>query len=184
MEKQFVYSFNEGSKDMRDILGGKGANLAEMTKIGLPVPFGFTVSTEACKKYYEDGEKLYLEGDLIREAESVQQSAMEQDDRRGPVEEYLEMLLPDNWDSMDTFARRNYIESKNDPTRPKDTKKRDEVSNVEIWAECFERNVADLKPTDSYSIAAIMTQIPGWERSRTSKKIPLYGKQRLYVREQ
>ena len=137
-----------------------------------------------CKKYYEDGEKLYLEGDLIREAESVQQSAMEQDDRRGPVEEYLEMLLPDNWDSMDTFARRNYIESKNDPTRPKGTKKRDEVSNVEIWAECFERNVADLKPTDSYSIAAIMTQIPGWERSRTSKKIPLYGKQRLYVREQ
>ena len=58
MEKQFVYSFNEGSKDMRDILGGKGANLAEMTKIGLPVPFGFTVSTEACKKYYEDGGKI------------------------------------------------------------------------------------------------------------------------------
>lgn len=137
-----------------------------------------------CKKYYEDGEKLFLEGDLIAEAEKVQQSAMEQDDRRGPVEEYLEMLLPDNWDSMDTFARRNYIESKDDPTRPKGTKKRDEVSNVEIWTECFGRNVADLKPTDSYSIAAIMSQIPGWERSRTSKKIPLYGKQRLYVREQ
>ena len=45
MENQFVYSFNEGSKDMRDMLGGKGANLAEMTKIGLPVPFGFTVTT-------------------------------------------------------------------------------------------------------------------------------------------
>ena len=45
--KKFVYSFNEGSKDMRDLLGGKGANLAEMTKIGLPVPFGFTVTTEA-----------------------------------------------------------------------------------------------------------------------------------------
>ena len=47
MEKKFVYSFNEGSKEMRDLLGGKGANLAEMTKIGLPVPFGFTVTTEA-----------------------------------------------------------------------------------------------------------------------------------------
>jgi pyruvate,orthophosphate dikinase len=57
MEK-FVYSFNEGSKDMRSLLGGKGANLAEMTKIGLPVPFGFTVTTEACNKYYDDGEKL------------------------------------------------------------------------------------------------------------------------------
>ena len=48
MEK-FVYSFNEGSKDMRSLLGGKGAGLAEMTKIGLPVPFGFTVTTDACK---------------------------------------------------------------------------------------------------------------------------------------
>ena len=54
---KFVYSFNEGSKDMRSLLGGKGANLAEMTKIGLPVPFGFTVTTEACNNYYEEGRK-------------------------------------------------------------------------------------------------------------------------------
>lgn len=135
-----------------------------------------------CKKYYEDGEKLFLEGDLIKDAESVQQSAMEIDERRGPVEEYLEMKLPENWDTMDTFARRQYVESKDDPTRAKGVKRREEVSNVEIWAECFGRNVSDLKPTDSYSIAAIMTQIPGWERSRSSKKIPLYGKQRVYTR--
>ena len=57
MEK-FVYSFNEGSKEMKNLLGGKGANLAEMTKIGLPVPFGFTVTTAACNKYYEEGEKI------------------------------------------------------------------------------------------------------------------------------
>lgn len=55
---KYVYSFNEGSKEMKELLGGKGANLAEMTKIGLPVPFGFTVTTEACNKYYEDGEKI------------------------------------------------------------------------------------------------------------------------------
>lgn len=55
---KYVYSFNEGSKDMRGLLGGKGANLAEMTSIGLPVPFGFTVTTEACTKYYEDGETI------------------------------------------------------------------------------------------------------------------------------
>ena len=53
--KKYVYSFNEGSKDMRSLLGGKGANLAEMTKIGMPVPQGFTVTTESCNKYYEDG---------------------------------------------------------------------------------------------------------------------------------
>src|SRR5665647_2709651 len=56
--KKFVYSFNEGSKDMKSLLGGKGANLAEMTKIGLPVPFGFTVTTEACNEYYEQGNKI------------------------------------------------------------------------------------------------------------------------------
>ena len=57
-KKKFVYSFNEGSKDMRDLLGGKGANLAEMTKIGLPVPFGFTVTTEACNRYYEENQTI------------------------------------------------------------------------------------------------------------------------------
>ena len=57
MEK-YVYLFNEGNKDMRDLLGGKGANLAEMTNIGLPVPSGFTVTTEACNKYYDDGKVL------------------------------------------------------------------------------------------------------------------------------
>ncbi|MBR6956038.1 MAG: pyruvate, phosphate dikinase, partial [Firmicutes bacterium] len=61
MENKIVYSFNEGSKEMRGLLGGKGANLAEMTRIGLPVPFGFTITTEACNKYYEDGRKITQE---------------------------------------------------------------------------------------------------------------------------
>ena len=52
---KYVYLFKEGNASMRNLLGGKGANLAEMTKIGLPVPQGFTVTTEACTRYYEDG---------------------------------------------------------------------------------------------------------------------------------
>lgn len=56
--KKFVYLFNEGHSGMRDVLGGKGANLAEMTKIGLPVPFGFTISTEACNDYYDAGKTI------------------------------------------------------------------------------------------------------------------------------
>ncbi|MBQ6425774.1 MAG: pyruvate, phosphate dikinase [Clostridia bacterium] len=56
--KKYVYLFKEGNANMRDILGGKGANLAEMTNLGLPVPYGFTVSTEACTQYYEDGRKI------------------------------------------------------------------------------------------------------------------------------
>ncbi|MBQ8475229.1 MAG: pyruvate, phosphate dikinase, partial [Clostridia bacterium] len=58
MGKKFVYLFSEGDASMRELLGGKGANLAEMTKIGLPVPQGFTISTEACTQYYEDGKKI------------------------------------------------------------------------------------------------------------------------------
>ncbi|MEE0839761.1 MAG: pyruvate, phosphate dikinase, partial [Acutalibacteraceae bacterium] len=58
MSHKFVYLFSEGDASMRELLGGKGANLAEMTKIGLPVPQGFTVSTEACTQYYEDGRKI------------------------------------------------------------------------------------------------------------------------------
>ena len=56
--KKYVYSFDEGNKEMKSILGGKGANLAEMSKIGLPVPLGFTITTQACNKYYEDGKKI------------------------------------------------------------------------------------------------------------------------------
>lgn len=58
MAKKYVYLFKEGDASMRNLLGGKGANLAEMTNLGLPVPQGFTVSTEACTKYYEDGKKI------------------------------------------------------------------------------------------------------------------------------
>ena len=55
---KFVYNFDEGNKDMRSLLGGKGANLAEMTNIGLNVPFGFTITTEACNNFYTIGEKM------------------------------------------------------------------------------------------------------------------------------
>ena len=55
---KYVYLFTEGNGSMRELLGGKGANLAEMTNIGLPVPQGFTISTEACTQYYEDGRQI------------------------------------------------------------------------------------------------------------------------------
>ena len=55
---KYVYAFNEGKKEMKNLLGGKGANLAEMTNIGMPVPNGFTITTEACTKYYEDGKTI------------------------------------------------------------------------------------------------------------------------------
>ena len=73
---KYVYLFTEGSKDMRNLLGGKGANLAEMTNIGLPVPRGFTVTTEACTSYYDHNRKLTDEiikqiNDKIEELEKI-----------------------------------------------------------------------------------------------------------------
>jgi pyruvate,orthophosphate dikinase len=61
MGKKYVYSFKEGSKEMKSLLGGKGSNLAEMTNIGLPVPPGFTITTEACNRFYDEGQKLWPE---------------------------------------------------------------------------------------------------------------------------
>ena len=68
MAKKFIYMFSEGNAQMREILGGKGANLAEMTNIGLPVPQGFTISTEACTQYYEDGRRINdeIKADILR----------------------------------------------------------------------------------------------------------------------
>ena len=57
-KKKYVYLFSEGDATMRNLLGGKGANLAEMTRLGMPVPQGFTITTEACTQYYEDGKQI------------------------------------------------------------------------------------------------------------------------------
>ena len=132
--------------------------------------------------YWKNGEKLWLEGDLLAAGEEAARDAMELDDRSGMVEEYLEMLLPDNWAEMDLYERRNYLSDRNDPTQPRGTVRRRQVSNLEIWAECFGRNPADMKAADSYAIAAIMLQMEDWEKSWERHRIPIYGMQRLYLR--
>ncbi len=132
------------------------------------------------KAIYESGEKLYLEGDLLEASEQAQRSAMEVDERIGMVEEYLDARLPLNWDNMDIYARREYLADPNSPMVEKGTTNRISVSNAEIWCECFGRSFQDLKPSDSYAIAALMTQIPGWERSAERVRQSMYGRQRLY----
>lgn len=130
------------------------------------------------KAIWESGEKLYLEGDILAESEKAQRNAMEVDERVGMVEEYLNTLLPEGWDDMDVYARRCFLSG--DPTAVKGTTERTTVSNAEIWCECFGKNLSELKSADSYAIAALMTQIPGWKRGAAAKRLPLYGKQRIY----
>ena len=87
--------------------------------------------------YAKAGEKLYLPPELEAYAKEEQRAAMERDDREGLVQEYLDMLLPDTWDSMDVYKRRDYVRDADDPMRPDGSVRRMEVSNMEIWCECF-----------------------------------------------
>lgn len=119
---------------------------------------------------------------LIPAAEEAQREAMEVDERQGMVEEYLEALLPEGWDAMDVYSRRNFITERDSPVSAKGSIRRDAVSNAEIWCECFGRQLSELKPADSYAIAALMTQVNGWERTKLFKRLPFYGKQRIYRR--
>ncbi len=88
MAKKYCYLFSEGNAKMREILGGKGANLAEMTKIGLPVPQGFTISTEACTQYYEDGRKINddIQAEIMEYIEKMEEiCGMKFGDKENPL---------------------------------------------------------------------------------------------------
>ncbi|KXI18371.1 Virulence-associated protein E [Gardnerella vaginalis] len=128
------------------------------------------------------GEELFLDKSLEAFAQEEQREAMQQDDREGIVREYLNMLLPDTWDEMDIYRRRDYFRDMEDPTRPKGTIKRMEVSNIEIWCECFGKAKEDIKPIDSYAISAIMKRLKDWQRSDNRRTLPIYGRQRIYTR--
>ncbi|MPL61740.1 hypothetical protein SDC9_07327 [bioreactor metagenome] len=135
---------------------------------------------------YTEGEELFLKGDIALAAFAEQRDAMENDDREGLVAEYLEELLPENWDTMDIYRRIEYIRSTDDPTRAKGTVRRSQVCVMEIWCECFGKSRESIKKADSYEIEGILNQIGGWvkyEGNKTGKKaVPMYGVQRVFVR--
>lgn len=136
---------------------------------------------------YTEGEELFLKGDIALAAFAEQRDAMENDDREGLVAEYLEEMLPDNWDTMDIYRRLEYIRSTDDPTRAKGTVRRNQVCVMEIWCECFGKSRESIKKADSYEIEGILNQIGGWakyEGNKTGKKaVPMYGVQRVFVRD-
>ena len=128
------------------------------------------------------GEKLYLNADVEEYAKSEQSEAMEQDEREGMVREYLDMKLPDDWDERNIYRRREYVCEPDDPTQPKGVTLRETVSNIEIWCECFGKRQEDIKPADSYAIAAIMERIENWKKSDKALYFKHYGRQRCYER--
>ena len=129
------------------------------------------------------GEPLYLPAELEAMAKEEQVLAMEHDEREGVVAEFLDMLLPECWDQMDLNDRRHHLCNPNGPGRARGTHRRDSVSNIEIWCECFFKDKEDLRPSDSYAITALMVRMPGWRKSKERVRLPIYGRQRVYVRD-
>lgn len=137
---------------------------------------------------YKEGEELFLKGREAEEAYKMQQEAMESDDREGIVADYLDRLLPDNWNVMDIYQRRAFLGGGEFETEGiTGTLRRARVCCMEIWVECFGKERQNLRKTDSYEIEGIINKIGGWKKydanSTGKTKIPLYGVQKTFVRE-
>ena len=183
----FFGTTNSENGYLRDITGNRRFWNVKVTGQGKCKPWEMTAELvqqiwAEVAEIARSGEKLYLDADLEAYARQEQREAMEQDDREGIVQNYLDMLLPDDWDSMDYYRRREYIRDIDDPTRSEGTMKRQTVSNIEIWCECFGKSKEEMRPSDSYAISAIMVRIEGWEKSGARQMLPIYGRQRVYTR--
>lgn len=134
---------------------------------------------------YAKGEKLFLEGSDVELATNEQADAMESDEREGLVRTYLDTLLPDDWNALSLYERRNYLNGSEFGGESRvGTVERTLVCNMEIWCECFGRDASAMKPADSYAIAGIMKKINGWNKYHGNKNgtsnFPIYGRQRCY----
>lgn len=131
--------------------------------------------------YVRQGEKLYLSAEMDALAKDEQREAMESDEREGLVREYLDTLLPERWAEMDLFERRNFLSGSDfGGLQEKGSVKRTSVSNMEIWCECFGKERANLRRTDSNELTGILARL-GWKRADNKVRIPLYGPQYVFV---
>lgn len=185
-----VGSSNSDSGFLRDITGNRRFWPVNVTGEGKHHPWELEsvdqVWAEAIVRYHE-GEELYLKGSVAAEAFVRQQEAMESDDREGIVEEYLERLLPVNWNGMDLYQRRSYLGgSEFGSAAVAGTVRREKVCIMEIWCECFGKERQNLKRTDSYEIEGILKKLGGWKRTTETKTgkthFPIYGPQKTFVR--
>lgn len=138
---------------------------------------------------YKAGEELTLKGDAAIIAYQHQQEAMEEDEREGLVRDYLDTLLPNNWDGMDLFQRRNFLAGDNEfgSETLVGTVSREKVCLQEIWCECFGKKKEDIRRSDSFEIQGILVKIGAWKRYGGNKsgkmRIPIYGPQLTYIRD-
>ena len=184
----FFGTTNTENGYLRDITGNRRFWNVKVTGNGKYQPWD--LDTETIQMIWAEamvlakaGEPLYLPPELEAMAKEEQVLAMEHDEREGVVSEYLNMLLPENWDELNVYQRREFIRDTEDPTRPRGTVRRKVISNIEIWCECFGKNKEDLRPSDSYAISAIMVRMRGWNKTSEREWLPIYGRQRVYKRD-
>ena len=177
-----VGSTNQDDGFLRDVTGNRrflpvGVKKAGRVKARDLMPEVVAQIWAEAKNLYELGEELVLSPEAETMAAEAQREAMEQDDRQGLVEKYLDRLLPDTWDLMDVDQRLMFLDSEEEGTV-----RRTQVSNIEIWVEALGRRDTTIEAKDSYAIAKIMAKIPGWVKTNKRVSGTTYGRQRVYER--
>jgi predicted P-loop ATPase len=139
-------------------------------------------------QHYRDGEILLLSAEEENIAFEEQRGAMEADDREGLIGDYLEALLPENWDGMDLYERRSFLagESEFGTSVPIGAVTREKVCVHEIWCECLGKDKTNLRRQDSFEIIGVLMRIGGWETYSGNKqgqtRFPIYGNQKTFCR--
>jgi predicted P-loop ATPase len=129
---------------------------------------------------YNKGEKLYLshEAEYLATCEQIKHSRI--DDRKGVIEQFLDLKLPENWETRDIGMRRNFLE--NDALSEKGVKLRDYVCMAEIWCECLKKDKDTMTRYNTREINEVMKSLADWEYVQSTKNFPNYGKQKYYQR--
>ena len=130
-------------------------------------------------RLYKDGEPLYLIGEEDVIAKAARTEHTEVDERRGVIEQYLDLKYPEKWDSMDLYERRGWLE---DPLSKKGKLDKDFTCVAEIWCECLGRDKTDMSRYNTREINEILRSLPDWEPVSSTKAFPIYGTQKYYKR--
>lgn len=130
---------------------------------------------------YLSGEPLYLTGDEDIIAKIEQHRHSESDERKGIIEKYLDTKFPDEWDSMDLYDRRRWLE---DPLSKNGATQKDFVCVAEIWCECLNKDKTDMSRYNTREINEILRSLPEWEPVASTKNFSIYGKQKYYRRKE
>lgn len=134
--------------------------------------------------FFRRGDPIYLEEKALQAlAEEAQDRHLEESPLAGDIQEYLEMLLPENWEKMDLFARRSYVQHAGFPMEPAGVRQREKVCALEIWCELLNGDKRDLTKSFTREINDIILKLGGWERMKSGVRFgELYGKQRGFIR--